>query len=328
MARKRRLKRANLGARFSNYSKYWIGGLLVLALLGVGNWFAHLPTARRASFGSFEPTLEALGAVTADATDAIGLTGRDVAVEYLAPLSKGPLPFGLPQIVNTQKVPKDIQVLKRKGYWVGFSPTLGYPVWSAYAIPVKRVMKWPPERPAFLQDKQVFDSPTPDVYTGSGYDRGHMAPNYAIATGYGRIAQRETFLMTNIAPQRPDLNRGPWRILEQKLADELSSIGDTVYVLVCTVPDASGAWLKKGRVRIPKGFAMIVAAVHDRQLRVFGIYMPQETASSKRPRYCFCSVRALEEATGLNFFPNLSPTLQDAVEIPEANRFWPRWEVF
>ncbi len=49
---------------------------------------------------------------------------------------------------------------------------------------------------------------THDDLTGSGYDRGHMLrseertrttdENYA------------TFVMTNVLPQRPDLNRGPW----------------------------------------------------------------------------------------------------------------------
>jgi len=37
-------------------------------------------------------------------------------------------------------------------------------------------------------------------YTGSGYNRGHCAPNYAIAVCYGAQAQLETFLMSNILP--------------------------------------------------------------------------------------------------------------------------------
>ena len=76
--------------------------------------------------------------------------------------------------------------------------------------------------PPFEVDPEAADCPTPDDYTRTGYDRGHMAPNYLIATRYGKVAQRETFLMSNIVPQTPELNRGPWRILEEKGIDELT----------------------------------------------------------------------------------------------------------
>ena len=53
----------------------------------------------------------------------------------------------------------------------------------------------------------------------SGYDRGHMAPNYAIDTVFGERAHKQTFLMSNIVPQRPELNQGPWKEIEQVVAN-------------------------------------------------------------------------------------------------------------
>lgn len=299
-----------------------------LVLLATGNWFAHLPSERRAEFGALEAPLEMLGSVTADLTDSFGLTGRDVAVPYLKEPEKGPLPFGLPTVADRRKAPSDIRVLKRQGYWVGFSPSLGYPVWTAYAVPVGKVLEYPPERPPFYQDRELPGSPAPDDYLGSGYDRGHMAPNYVIATRYGRSAQKETFLMTNIAPQRPDLNRGPWKDLEKIVADDFSEIGDRLWVIVCAVPDRKAGRLKKGRVSIPAGFAMIISSVHDRKLRTLGLYMPQTVTDSRAIRYYFSSVRELEAMSGLNFFGDLSREQQDALEVPEANRFWPKWNFF
>jgi hypothetical protein len=38
--------------------------------------------------------------------------------------------------------------------------------------------------------------------SGGGFDRGHMTPNFAIASQYGSLAQLETFLITNISPQK------------------------------------------------------------------------------------------------------------------------------
>ena len=70
--------------------------LAAAAALAFGNWFAHLPTAERAAFGPAELTLEALGAITADLTDALGLTGRDVAVPYAKTPAPGPAPGFFP----------------------------------------------------------------------------------------------------------------------------------------------------------------------------------------------------------------------------------------
>ena len=52
-------------------------------------------------------------------------------------------------------------------------------------------------------------------YKGSGYDRGHL-----IASANQReqeIQNSETFLLSNMAPQKPDLNRKIWRELEEAI---------------------------------------------------------------------------------------------------------------
>lgn len=50
-------------------------------------------------------------------------------------------------------------------------------------------------------------------YNNSGYQRGHMCP--AADKSYSREAMRETFLLSNIAPQVPALNMGTWKITEE-----------------------------------------------------------------------------------------------------------------
>lgn len=328
-SRKSRLGSGGLFPFFKNRTGRLLSILLGIAVLAVGNRFAHLPSAERAAFGMLEAPLEMLGSVTADMTDAFGFTGRDIAIPYTGEVDNSPVPFGLPAVLDARKVPADIRVLKRQGYWVGFSPSLGYPVWAAYSVPVKKLLEYPPERPPFMKDRDVSNSPEPDTYLRSGYDRGHMAPNYVIATRYGRAAQRETFFMTNIAPQRPELNRGPWKDLEKVIADDLSGIGDRVWVIVCCMPpERKSDRLKRGRVSIPSGFAMIISSVHNGKLRTLGLYMPQQTTDSRALRYAFRSVRELEALSGLNFFGDLSGKNQDALELPEANRFWPKWNLF
>lgn len=55
------------------------------------------------------------------------------------------------------------------------------------------------------------DAP-PSDYTGSGYDKGHMAD--AADFTFNEDEEIDTFNMTNMTPQLPGLNRGGWKWLE------------------------------------------------------------------------------------------------------------------
>ena len=66
----------------------------------------------------------------------------------------------------------------------------------------------------FRPDKRVPNAPTPDDYTNSGYDRGHMVP---AANADDLNEMRDTFLMTNMTPQLPSVNRVGWRMLEDRV---------------------------------------------------------------------------------------------------------------
>lgn len=65
----------------------------------------------------------------------------------------------------------------------------------------------------FRADRRIADSPTPADYTNTGYDRGHMA---AAANADDPIEMSETFLMTNMTPQLPNINRIVWKNIEER----------------------------------------------------------------------------------------------------------------
>ena len=50
-------------------------------------------------------------------------------------------------------------------------------------------------------------------YSKTGFDRGHLANNASF--DYDRAIQKETFLLSNIAPQKPQLNRRLWAKIER-----------------------------------------------------------------------------------------------------------------
>jgi endonuclease G len=76
-----------------------------------------------------------------------------------------------------------------------------------------RVVKVP-RTDDFRGDKRIADTPTPADYTNTGYDRGHMVP---AANADERQEMSDTFLMTNMTPQLPSVNRIAWKNLEERV---------------------------------------------------------------------------------------------------------------
>ena len=75
------------------------------------------------------------------------------------------------------------EVLSNEAFRVGYSSMR--PLWVAYRLDRVEVLNWDVVPLHFVLrwfDKQV----SANAFSGSGYDRGHMAPNFAIATRYGR----------------------------------------------------------------------------------------------------------------------------------------------
>jgi DNA/RNA endonuclease G (NUC1) len=92
--------------------------------------------------------------------------------------------------------------LQSTGYDVVYSETKHNPLVVAYFLRQHQDNDFECERPpaeAFHTDARTESKVAKTHYVNTGYDRGHMAPNAAIATRYGCDAQLETFLMTTAA---------------------------------------------------------------------------------------------------------------------------------
>lgn len=89
-------------------------------------------------------------------------------------------------------------------------------------------------------------------YSHTGYDRGHNAPNAMF--NYDKKLQKETFLMSNISPQKPKLNRGMWGKIERFTRLQAIKYG---YVNIITGSCQTLGHIKNG-VNIPKYFYKII----------------------------------------------------------------------
>ena len=149
--------------------------------------------------------------------------------------------------------PSKCNILESSAYTVCYSELRKAPLWAAYRVFEKNPLPDTNTRPSrFKVDDRTEAKVTHDDYTNTGYDRGHMAPFAAIDKLYGMEAGRETFLMSNVAPQLGGLNSGLWRTLEQRHLDSTKALGE-VWLIVGPIYDNHPEYLDDG-VEIPDAF--------------------------------------------------------------------------
>lgn len=100
----------------------------------------------------------------------------------------------------------------REGYLVAYDATAKIPVYVSYTLEPAKALGCFPRTNAFVADASVPNGPTPADYAGTGYDKGHAAPDGD--QSWSQQVEYESFLMTNMYPQHGSLNRGIWKLLE------------------------------------------------------------------------------------------------------------------
>ena len=165
----------------------------------------------------------------------------------------------------------------------------------------------------FLPDPLVEGDPvvTQD-YSGSGYDRGHMAP--AADMKWSEQAMKESFYMTNMCPQNHNNNAGDWKDLEELVRDIARKYGNTYICVGPIVSDASVTIGKTRKIVVPQAFyKVLLRQKSDGTWTSIGFVMPNEAGNRPMMSY-MVSVNDVESMTGIDFFPNLPDTVEETVE--------------
>jgi endonuclease G len=208
-------------------------------------------------------------------------------------------------------------------FTIGWSPSLKHPLWVAYHVPAEKAYE-AGKRPPFRADPSVSGSPNASAYKGTGYDRGHMAPNYAIATRFGIEAQKDTFFMSNISPQKPGLNRGPWREVEHRIADLWTARYGEIWVIVgaLSLPD-NRETVSGSDIDVPDAYYQVIVAQEGLNVRALAVMIPQTVPWRAYAARHLVSIDELEELTGLDFLPDLPDFIQRPLESELPSRLWP-----
>jgi endonuclease G, mitochondrial len=203
---------------------------------------------------------------------------------------------------------KPVTLLKNRAYEVGYSEIMKDPRWVHYALSEANRSPKQMRRPkgGFDPDPRTRASITTRDYADTGFDRGHMAPSYAIGQFHGHSAQVETFVMSNVVPQTHFCNDGVWNSIERMEADDFAKRFGVINVVDGPVFDTSAKRFPSG-VAIPSAF---YKAIRRPDGHVIAFIVPQNP-QSPRPEEYLSSINEIERRTGIDPFPGMSPAIKE-----------------
>lgn len=186
------------------------------------------------------------------------------------------------------------------GFNTMYSGVSKTPLWTAEHLSTARLSQKIKREDSFHEEDRVSASHRATLadYRGSGYDRGHLAPN---ADMPNKAAQYDSFSLANMIPQAPKNNQQVWRELEEATRAIVTKQKQDVYVI--TGPVFSGKKLKTigDGVIVPTA---VYKALYMPKDGIIGVYYAPNNDSLQVKIISVCQ---LEEQIGINLFPQLTP---------------------
>lgn len=204
-----------------------------------------------------------------------------------------------PPIVLNKKLNTNTVSLCFDGFSVLYSGVSRTPLWAAeYLTPSRLTSARALERIDNFHEESRLNASiqaTLADYSGSGFDRGHLAPN---ADMLSKKQQFDSFSLANIVPQAPELNRGSWADLEKQVRDKVFDYGSAYVVTGVTFTGSSVSSLKS-RVLVPNALYKII--YYPSVNKIEGFYAKNTNSSSVQ----YMDPVKLVELVGVNPFPTL-----------------------
>ncbi|MBB3837825.1 endonuclease G [Runella defluvii] len=238
------------------------------------------------------------------------------------------LALGNPSNAQTNPSSYDNYLLNKPQFALSYNRSKGHANWVAWELSPKwlgtidRQNDFRPDE-ALPQD---WPKIKPSDYSSSGFDRGHLCPSADRTNSIP--SNSSTFLMTNMIPQAPDLNREAWEHLEQ-FSRELVEKGYKLYITAGAY--GTGGEGSKGTatklddvVNVPARVYKIIvvlpgnASVNEinSTTPVIAVDFPNKNSTVKNTSWIryITTVSELERKTGMDFFSNLPSSTQSALQ--------------
>ncbi len=223
-----------------------------------------------------------------------------------------------------------------------YDPVRRVPLWAIYRLD-RQDVKTLTRRNAFRTDPRLLpdESATCADYekrptAARDFDRGHTVPNADM--NRSKVAQANTYFLSNMTPQYARFNEGVWAHFEDRVRGWAKAFG-TIYVMSGSVfdwdddrhPDtlAEVHWKQPTkRVAIPSHYFKIV--VHERPgggLETLAVLLPH--VQKDPPDFDaflqehLVSIQEIRERTGVEFFLALPGAQRKTLEAAVASGLWP-----
>jgi endonuclease G, mitochondrial len=185
------------------------------------------------------------------------------------------------------------------------------PLWSAEHLTRERLYQAEnlPREDSFHSESRLPSAMRAQLsdYKGSGYDRGHLAPNGDMAN---LNQQYDSFSLANIIPQTPENNRYLWRNIES-VTRYLTKKHGEAYVITGVVFSGKKLTQLNNRVLIPTHLFKAVYIPATGEAGVY--YAPNDDTQ----RVEIISVDELALRSNIDVFPNISATTKStAMPLP------------
>ena len=158
----------------------------------------------------------------------------------------------------------------------------------------------------------------PAWYLKSGYDKGHLAPSADFA--WSTEANDETFLMSNMTPQKPKLNRIAWKALENAVRGWACFAGE-VRVVTGPILENDLPQLNGHPLPIPKKFFKVIVDLTPPG-KAIGFILSQDDTSVDDYKEHVVTVGEVERQTGLDMLADTSGVEKAALETHATLSEW------
>lgn len=223
-------------------------------------------------------------------------------------------PSGMVPVFKNPALTKQVRELCNDSFVTMYSGLTRTPLWSAEHLTRASIAsaKQQKRENKFHPDERVPANERAELsdYARSGFDRGHIAPSGDMPDPR---AQEQSFALSNMIPQNPDLNRHLWEGLESSVRDMAIQRG-SVYVVTGPIFEGQRLASLRNRVMVPTS---VFKLVYDPKRNEAAAYVAPNNSSQE---YKVVSIAELERLTGIDFLPSLASSAKfNAMSLPEPH---------
>lgn len=158
---------------------------------------------------------------------------------------------------------------------------------------------------SFKVDYEIDSTVTLKPYKGSGYDRGHLKPAALSKTSKDEMG--ESFLMSNISPQRDRFNRVVWKKYEGYERKLLKKYGGVIVYTGTILPRVFPGKLNGSKITIPKAYFKSILLPDSSSVN----FIVSHTLKNGEVQEKFTSINHIESKLGIDLFEGLPDSLEN-----------------